>query len=153
MGDTQLLEIVGRHRLIERLLAAGVEVAIPARDRGVDLIAYLDLDQQQGKFLAVPIQMKAAAGAIFAVNQKYWKFPELLIAYVWNANSLRECEIFVATQAEACRIADEMGYTKTASWQKGAYVVTRPSPRLIEKLDQFRVSDTEWLRRLKKTLL
>jgi len=40
--DDQLLEIVGKHRLTESLLDAGIEVAFPARDRGIDLIAYSD---------------------------------------------------------------------------------------------------------------
>ena len=38
--DDQLLEIVGKHRLTESLLDAGIEVAFPARDHGIDLIAY-----------------------------------------------------------------------------------------------------------------
>jgi hypothetical protein len=38
--DDQLLELCGRHRLTESLLGAGLEVAFPARDRGIDLIAY-----------------------------------------------------------------------------------------------------------------
>ena len=39
MLDSQVTEYLGRNLLIDQLLRAGVEVAIPVRDRGVDLIA------------------------------------------------------------------------------------------------------------------
>lgn len=42
--DSQVVELLGRNRLIDELLRAGLEVAVPERDRGIDLIAYLDLD-------------------------------------------------------------------------------------------------------------
>ena len=58
-------------------------VAIPARDRGIDLIAYADLGTQVARFSACPIQLKAAIGGSFSVDRKYAKFPNLLIAYVW----------------------------------------------------------------------
>ena len=56
--DTQLVELVGRNWLTVQPLQAGLEVARPERDRGIDLIAYRDLDEKQ-QFLAYPIQMKA----------------------------------------------------------------------------------------------
>ena len=58
--DSQTLELVGQHRLASELLLAGLEVAFPARDRGVDLIAYVDVDLEAGRFVAKPIQLKAA---------------------------------------------------------------------------------------------
>ena len=41
--DSQVVEVLGRNRLVSDLLQAGLEVALPVRDRGVDLIAYADL--------------------------------------------------------------------------------------------------------------
>lgn len=41
--DSQVVELLGRNRLIEELLLAGLEVALPLRDRRIDLIAYADL--------------------------------------------------------------------------------------------------------------
>lgn len=43
--DTQLVELAGRNWLASELLRAGLEVARPERDRGIDLIAYVDLDE------------------------------------------------------------------------------------------------------------
>ncbi len=41
--DPQVVELLGRNKLISDLLRAGLEVALPMRDRGIDLIAYVDL--------------------------------------------------------------------------------------------------------------
>lgn len=38
--DSQAVEILGKNKLINELLKAGLEVASPIRDRGIDLIAY-----------------------------------------------------------------------------------------------------------------
>jgi|SoiMethySBSTD1v2_1073268.scaffolds.fasta_scaffold1648672_2 hypothetical protein len=59
--DTQTGEILGRNRLIHELRLAGLEVAVPQRDRGVDLIAYVEREDSTSQFAAVAIQMKAAA--------------------------------------------------------------------------------------------
>ena len=37
--DTQQVEIIGRHWLIDELVRAGLEAAEPVRDKGVDLLA------------------------------------------------------------------------------------------------------------------
>jgi hypothetical protein len=143
--DDQLLELRGRHRLIESLLGADLEVAFPARDHGIDLIGYSDVDLKLGRFVAKPIQMKAASEASFSIDQKYSKFPDLLIAYVWNVSQPANTQIFLLRQDEAIRIATEMGYTGSASWTgKGAYVVTRPGQKLIEKLRPYLVSREKW---------
>src|SRR5437660_905735 len=76
--DTQIVELLGRHQLINELLRAELEVAVPARDRGIDLIAYADLGTKVEKFAACPIQMKAALSASFSIESKYQKFPNLI---------------------------------------------------------------------------
>jgi hypothetical protein len=58
--DAQVIELAGRNWLASELQRAGIEVARPERDRGIDLIAYSDLDERVAKFVARPIQMKAS---------------------------------------------------------------------------------------------
>ncbi|MGA8149504.1 MAG: hypothetical protein WB952_00895 [Terriglobales bacterium] len=143
--DDQLIELCGKHRLTESLLGAGLEVAFPARDRGIDLIAYADIDRRLERFAAVPIQMKAASEACFSIDRKYSKFHDMLIAYVWNLSEPANTQIYVLTQKEAVDIATEMKYTATESWTgKGVYVVTRPGRELIEKLRPHVVSRGKW---------
>ena len=74
--DTQLTELAGRHLLISQLTEDGLEVALPIRDHGVDLIAYIDIDDQESSFSACAIQLKVTNGGRFELDQKYRKFAE-----------------------------------------------------------------------------
>jgi hypothetical protein len=60
--DSQRVELIGRSKLEAQLIRNGFEVARPHRDRGIDLIAYLD---RAGRLSAAPIQMKASSGERF----------------------------------------------------------------------------------------
>jgi hypothetical protein len=144
--DSQLIELVGRQRLIAELLQADLEIALPMRDRGIDLIVYADL--RATGFRAIPIQMKAASESCFAVDQKYSKFPNLLIAYVWHVQDAARAVTYVLNYAEAVQIATAMGYTVTRSWQCGAYTTTRPSRRLLELLEPYKMTPEKWQLRI-----
>ena len=146
--DAQLVELLGRHRLIAELLRANLEVALPARDRGIDLIAYADLETQVSRFSACPIQLKAAIGSAFSIDRKYAKFPNLLIAYVWYLEEPARTVTYAMTYLDALTIADAMGYTQTPSWQRGIYVVTKPSPALVAQLEAFRMTPEKWRRKV-----
>jgi len=148
--DSQLVEVAGRNWLTHQLLLAGLEVARPERDRGIDLVAYRDLDAKQ--FLAFPIQMKAATDEVFSIDPKYEKFPRLILAYVWNLRDLAQTRCFAMAFREALHIADELGYTKTASYLTGAdskkrgYVTNSPSKQLKELISPFEMIPLEkWL--------
>src|SRR2546430_17173377 len=56
--DSQQLELIGRSLLVGELLRDGLEVALPERDRGIDLIVYLEGDQSGAPFIARPVQLK-----------------------------------------------------------------------------------------------
>jgi hypothetical protein len=142
--DAQLVELIGRQRLIAELLQASLEVAIPLRDRGIDLIAYADLRERVPTFRAVPIQMKAASKSCFAVDQKYRKFPNLLIAYVWFLDDPSHAVTYALTLDEAIEVATRMRYTETKSWQTGIYTTTRPSKPLLELLEPYRMTPEKW---------
>lgn len=150
-SDTQIIEIIGRNRLINELLAAGFEVAQPIRDRGIDLIAYLDVDDAINHFAAVPIQLKVARDAYFTVNRKYDKFPNLIMAYVWGIDEGgNEGVTYALTQPEAVHIADQMNWTSTDSWITGGlYTSTRPSRRVRDLLEPHRMSVEAWNRKLR----
>jgi hypothetical protein len=67
--DTQMTEILGRQAVVEQLIRAGLEVAVPHRDRGIDLIVYADLMTEVNEFAALPIQMKAASNRAFSIER------------------------------------------------------------------------------------
>ena len=143
--DSQSVEILGRNRLVDELLRAGLEVAIPMRDRGVDLVAYADVDERVESFVARPIQMKAASTRSFGVWKKYMKFPDMLLAFVWHLDGTQPSRTYAVTVPEAIDVADAMGWTRTASWiEKGGYGTTRPSGRLLEFLAPHEMTSQRW---------
>ena len=156
--DSQLVELVGRSWLISQLLQAGLEVARPERDRGIDLIAYLDLDKTVGDFIACPIQVKAASKTTFSVNPKYERFPRMLIAYVWEVDDSSKTVAYALTYGEALAIARKKKWTRTLSWVEGGkngkrgYSVTavREHSKLWCMLQPFQMIPELWLAKVKK---
>jgi hypothetical protein len=145
--DSQTVEIIGRNYLVSMLVSDGLEVARPERDRGIDLIVYLDLDET-GRFVACPIQMKAATTASFSLSSKYERIAQLLLAYVWYANDPDQACAYALRYHEAKSVADKMGWTSTESWRRGAYSTTRPSHRLQMLLDPYRMRAGDWRRKV-----
>jgi hypothetical protein len=146
--DSQQVEIAGRNLLVTQLVRDGLEVARPERDHGVDLIAYLDLDETGGGFVAVPIQMKAATASAFSIFAKYEKFARLLLAYVWHVDEPEAACTYALSYAEALAVADAMRWTGTASWARGGYSMSRPSKRLRELLEPYRMAPGDWRRKV-----
>lgn len=148
--DTQQVETLGRNRLIDELVRGGVEVAMPMRDRGVDLIAYIDIGERAGAgavpepFSAVPIQMKAATGERFSLSRKYERLANLLLVYVWGIASASRTRLYAMTYREALAIAAASGWTRTPSWRKGRYAATRVSSELRDRLEPHRMTTERW---------
>jgi hypothetical protein len=88
--------------------------------------------------------MKAASTSCFAVDQKYGKFPNLLLAYVWHLEDPDRAVAYALSYPEALSVAQEMGYTATMSWQSGIYTTTRPSRRLLDLLERIRMTPEKW---------
>src|SRR5205823_12869241 len=78
--DSQQVEILGRNRIKAALIEAGIEVATPERDNGIDLIAYRW--SLAGEFRALPIQIKAASDFSFGIDRKYERIPGLIMVFI-----------------------------------------------------------------------
>ena len=143
--DTQRLELVGQHRLASELLLAGLEVAFPARDRGVDLIAYIDIDKVGGRFIAKPIQMKAASQRSFGIWEKYAKINDLIFAFVWHVDGASPPETYALTYEESEAISTTMGWNKKPTWiTKGRWDNTNPGKRICELLEPHLMTPEKW---------
>jgi hypothetical protein len=147
--DTQTVEIIGRNYLVSVLVSDGLEVARPERDRGVDLIAYLDIDQAH-RFVACPIQMKAATTASFSLFSKYERIAQLLLVHVWYVTDPDQACAYALRYDEAKKVADEMGWTGTDSWLRGGYSTTRPSQRVRMLLEPYRMKPGDWRRKVRE---
>lgn len=147
--DAKLVELAGCNWLASQLQSAGIEVARPERDRGVDLIAYIDRDHRVPKFIACPIQMKAATKEVFSINAKYASFPGLLLVYVWNLGDSTATKSYALTDEEALAVAAEMGWSETDSRRiHGSYSTTQPSKRLRALLARFEMKADNWFSRI-----
>lgn len=146
--DSQTIELLGRNRLVDELLLAGLEVAVPLRDRGIDLIAYVDLAAVASTFVAVPIQMKAASTRAFSLDVKYARISNLVLTYVWGLQAPEHAQTFALTYKEALGVAERMAWTTTNSWAQGSYSTSAPSKQLCEFLEPFRMSPAAWRKKL-----
>ena len=143
--DTQVIEIIGRNWLVNELVQAGLEVALPVRDRGIDLIAYADLGTRVPSFTACPIQMKAATARLFTIQRRWKDFPDLLLAYVRHLKDPRQTTTYALTYAEALQLAEGLGWTRTRSWiEKDGYGTTAPSAELTARLQPFAMTPDAW---------
>ena len=141
--DSQQVEILGRNLIKASLIEAGIEVATPERDNGIDLIAYRW--SQDGLFTAHPIQIKAASSLSFGMDQKYAKIPQLIMVFVMNCRSASESTIYAMTYGQMVQVGDAMAWTKTASWtERDGYSTRHPSPKLLGLLTPHRVEPAKW---------
>jgi hypothetical protein len=142
MLDPQQIELLGRNRLVNEIIRAELEVSIPIRDRGIDLIAYADRAE---RFSSCPIQMKSSQSeGRFQIDRKYEKSAGIIFAFVWHLAD-RDKEItYALSYGDAVKIADQMGYTKTHSWKNlGGYSI-RVNPRLRELLKRYEGTPERW---------
>jgi hypothetical protein len=142
--DSQVVELVGMNALISELLLAGLELASPLRDRGVDLIAYTDLASQTAKFSAVPLQVKVASHRSFTIDRKYERISNLVLVYAWNVIEPSSIEFYAMSYRQALTVADEFGYTESPSWKRGKYTNTAPKAELIARMQEFRMTRSTW---------
>jgi len=110
--DSQQIELVGRAALETQLIRKGFEIARPHRDKGIDLIVFLD--DPSHRLAALPVQVKSYTGQSFGVARKYEKMKYLIHAYVWNV--LDQPHFFLMNYAEAARLIGE--HKKTYSWTR-----------------------------------
>lgn len=145
--DPQSVEIVGRNKLVNELLKAGIEVSLPIRDRGIDLIAYIDIDRENKlqSFVACPIQMKAATERRFSLHKKYERFKNLLLTFVWHVHDPNSNIIYALTYSEALKVAEKLEWTKTETWvERGKYSSTSPGKKIVDLIEPYKMTPEKW---------
>jgi len=111
--DSQQIELIGRAALETQLIRYGFEIARPHRDKGIDLIVFLDAPAH--RLAALPIQVKSYTGESFGVMRKYEGRKDLIHAYVWKV--LDQPKFFLMTFAEAVRVLPK-AQRQTESWNR-----------------------------------
>jgi hypothetical protein len=157
--DKQQIGIIGKHLLIANLLAAGLEVAEPIRDHGIDLIVYRDGKEDSEppvKFAARPIQLKTSSKKTFELYRKYDRFDELRIVYVWNAENIWDEKypskpiIFCLKYKEAEDILKAGRHAENNDWKNiGHWFTNSPSDAMEKRLEKYQVKiPNDWLKKL-----
>jgi hypothetical protein len=111
-ADGQLVELAGRNWLVSQLVQGGIEVARPERDRGVDLIAYIE----SPRFSACRVQLKVSSTCAFVVHRE--KYEGMLLVYVWHVQDSKKTIAYAMKSEEARKIAVKMGWTKNRAWKR-----------------------------------
>lgn len=116
-----------------RLLSLGVDVARPASNNGVDLIAF-----GGPPWWIVPVQVKSASTERIVFKREWFKIPGLVLVFVWLGSGrcfvfdgLPDVELFLGDSAD------------TDSWRtRGDWAITRElGPTHRERLAPF---DEAW---------
>jgi hypothetical protein len=150
--DTQVIELVGRNCLGSELLRDGLEVAVPGRDRGIDLVVYADLFSRVKRFIARPIQMKAASGRSFSIDRKYGKVANLIIAYVWHIHDPGKTVTYALTYRGALKVARKCwARARSQSWKRGRYSTNSPNRKLCKLLEPYRMTEGNWWKKVTGT--
>lgn len=121
------------------LLRRDIEVAYPASDVGIDLLAYRLIKGSIGASHFVPIQVKARARSGFNF-QKSWfeKVPGVVLVHVWNLEGSNP-EFYILDGLAQVEEALGPQFSKTASWcENGKYNVTKPGQQHYERMQPHR---------------
>jgi hypothetical protein len=150
--DKQQIEILGTNLLINQLVAEGIECAKPIRDNGIDLIVHAD--RRDGKKIKYrPLQIKVLSNEGVSIDEKYSKTAGLIIVFVWHVDRNADVTYYAVTYDELFKVFDAMGY-KVKSGHclndkvKIRYVTTKPTEKLKDKLEQYKVVSSKWHKRL-----
>jgi hypothetical protein len=110
--DPQLIEIAGRNWLVSQLIQCGIEVATPERDKGVDLIAYVETQ----RFRACRIQIKVSTGSAFVAHRE--QYDGMLMVYIWHIDKPQETVAFAMRTWQARRIITANRWDKNQAWKR-----------------------------------
>lgn len=134
--NAALVGKAGEALVAAELLRRHIDVAYPAHDSGVDLIAY----RSKTPNLVVPIQVKARSATCFEFQKSWFHIEGLVLIQVWHV--ITSPQFFIFGDLHDVEEALGPSHVVTASWaQKGTYTVTSPTKaqlaRMISHRDQW----------------
>ena len=119
------------------LMRRGVEVAHPASDVGVDLLAYRLLASQTVAAKFVPIQVKTASKFGYAF-QRVWfaKCPGVALVLVWHVTTTPEFYVLASIADVEAAIKPHI---RTISWaRRGIWTTLVPGKAALARMEKFR---------------
>ena len=122
-----LIGKAGEMLVAAELMRRGVEVAHPASDVGVDLLAYRLGDGHAVPAKFVPVQVKAYSGTGYVFHRRWFdRAPGVVLVSVWLTASMPEFYVLDSLD----RVAEALGgHAATSAWRdKGVWSSTSTSP-------------------------
>jgi len=111
------------------LLRRHIDVAYPAQDGGIDLLAYRGHDLSR----IIPIQVKARTSTCYEFQKGWFRIDGLVLVQVWYVTEIPEFFIF----GNLGDVANALGpqHVATQSWlAKGNYNVTTPTADHLKRM-------------------
>jgi hypothetical protein len=115
------------------VMTKGIEVAYPASDVGIDLLAYRLSPGETMAARFVPIQVKARSKSGYNFQRSWFtRVPGVVLVQVWHVITTPVFYVFDSLP----RVEEALGmHAVTSSWlDKGGYSVTAAGPEDIEKM-------------------
>jgi hypothetical protein len=144
--DSDRLELIGRGKVVDQLLRAGLGVAVPAVQGDIDLVVHTSL-ASPGSFVVCPLRVKSSATRSFSLDGRYEAVPNLIHVFVWGL-ATDAASIYALTHREAALVAEDLGYNLGPSWQKDLYAVQPQNRNLVELLEKHRMTPERWVEKL-----
>lgn len=151
--DAMTLRLLGRNRVIDDLLRAGLQSALPLVDgTGVDLFAFGVPRAAHEPWISAPVRVRASSGRAFAIDEGAERIPGLLHAFVWGLGGSDE-RVYVLDHREARTIAEQMGFALPQTGQFALYDHQAPSRSLMELIEPYRTGSDRWRDRLSEVVM
>lgn len=151
--DAMTLRLLGRNRVIDDLLRAGLQTALPLVDgTGIDLFAFGMPRGAHERWVSAPVRVRASSGRAFAIDEGADRVPGLLHAFVWGLGGSDE-RVYVLNHREARTIAEQMGFALPQTGQFALYDHQAPTRSLMELIEPYRTGSDRWRDRLNELVL
>ena len=125
-----LIGKAGEALVAAELLRQGIDVAYPAYDGGVDLLAYREHDFN----CVVPIQVKTRSETCYNFQKSWFEVNRLVLVQVWYAANPTTPQFYVFSNLQ--QVEEALGeHADTDSWKRqGGYSVTQPCDDDIKRM-------------------
>jgi hypothetical protein len=96
----EMLKLAARARVIDELMAEGVNVALPVGTCDIDMLAFVESRTDPCGLVSVPIQIIVLRGEGLSRNLEAARASGVLVALVWEVDELAPTRSFAFTSAE-----------------------------------------------------
>jgi hypothetical protein len=123
----------GEALVAAELLRRGANIAYPAYDGGIDLLAYRELDFSR----VVPIQVKARSLSCYNFQKSWFRIKGLVLVQVWHVSE--EPQFYVFSNLQEVEEALGTIHSISPSWTaNGGYNVTEPGDEIYVRMKPHR---------------